>query len=113
MAKLLSTQGTLTFDPATGFVTDASAWGYADSEGQVPGGPYGVFGEPCPPPPFKVDIDEWRLRYPGEEVEGEHDILDFGFWYYDDRARKRNAKYEPPSESWRLQREAGLKEVVV
>ena len=65
--------------------------------------------------PFKVDVDEWRLRYPGEDIEGEHDILDFGFWYYavadgNENAATNRTRYEPPCENWRLEREAMIKE---
>lgn len=53
----------------------------------------------------KVDVDEWRRRYPGEDMEGEHDILDFGYWYRESEGFMTEFKYEPPCEAWRIERE--------
>ena len=41
---------------------------------------------------------------------GEHDILDFGYWYRrrpkaEDGRRHQVAVYEPPCEDWRKERE--------
>ena len=48
--------------------------------------------------PVRVDVAEWKARYPGEDVAAGHDILDFGYWM-------KNGKYEPPCEGWRRDRE--------
>lgn len=48
--------------------------------------------------PVRVDVDEWRRRYPGEDIAAGHDILDFGYWM-------KNGEYEPPCEDWRKDRE--------
>ena len=43
----------------------------------------------------RLDVDEWRAAYPGEDVtSGTHDILDFGYW-------SRDGVYEPPAYDWR------------
>ena len=28
----------------------------------------------------RLDADEWRAFYPGEDISAGHDILDFGSW---------------------------------
>ena len=84
-ASLQSTYGSLSFDTETGRVLSCSL----DR----------AFGAK----PDKIDVAEWRKRYPGEDMEGSHDVLDFGYWM-------RSGKYEPPCEEWRLDREARIKE---
>ena len=43
----------------------------------------------------RFDIDEWRQKYPDEELNGMNmDILDIGFWCSD-------GEYVPPEEEWR------------
>ena len=64
-AVLRSSHGHIAFDTGSGFVS---------AEGTELDSDFG-------PVPFKVDVDEWRLRYPGESLDGEHDVLDFGYWY--------------------------------
>lgn len=95
-ATLQSTYGTVVFDVDTGFVKSARL----DRE----------FGGR----PFKIDVDEWRQRYPGEDMEGEHDVLDFGYWYYEKKPGakrgRRNVEYEEPCEDWRKDREARIAE---
>jgi len=39
-----------------------------------------------------VDVGEWRKTYPGEDIEGEHDILDFGLTFQ---------VGSPPDSDWR------------
>ena len=53
--------------------------------------------------PVKVDVEEWKLRYPKEhhKLAEAHDCLDFGIWFAD-------GKYEPPCEDWRKDREKML-----
>ena len=36
--------------------------------------------EPISTHPFKLDIPEWKARYPNESAEGEWDILDWSYW---------------------------------
>ena len=91
-ATLCSTYGKVEFDIDSGFVTAA------ELDREFTGRPY------------KIDVDEWRLRYPGEDMGGEHDILDFGYWYRrrpkaEDGRRHQVAVYEPPCEDWRKERE--------
>ena len=95
-ATLLSTYGTIVFDVDTGLVQTLDL----DSE---------FTGRP-----FKIDVDEWRQRYPGEGMEGEHDVLDFGYWYYEKKPgtkrERRNVGYEGPCEDRRKDREARIAE---
>lgn len=42
----------------------------------------------------RLDVDEWRAFYPGEDVSGPHDVLDFGSW---DEA----GRYVPAEADWR------------
>lgn len=53
------------------------------------------------PTPVKIDVKEWRKRYPGEKITGEHDILDFGYWV----PGTPDLVYEPPCEDWRTDRD--------
>ena len=89
-AVLRSSHGHIAFDTGSGFVS---------AEGTELDPDFG-------PVPFKVDVDEWRLRYPGESLDGEHDVLDFGYWY---RTGKTKVAYEAPCESWRLEREEAIR----
>jgi len=82
-ATLHSSFGDVVFDAATGFVV---------SHTLEPD-----FG----PAPYKVDVDEWRLNYPGETLSGSHDILDFGYWFR--KPGETKATYEPPAEEWRAE----------
>jgi hypothetical protein len=41
----------------------------------------------------RLDADEWRAFYPGEDISAGHDILDFGSW-------DTNGHYEPPEQDW-------------
>ena len=84
-ALLISSAGTLAFDPETGGVRR-----------QALTEDYEKIQILC------VDVAEWRHRYPGEKVANSHDILDFGYWYEDEDG---NIRYEPPAEGWRLDRE--------
>lgn len=77
-----SSYGELVFDADTGRVIPGDTTLDAD------------FGEI----PVRVDVEEWRRRYPGEDIEHGNDILDPGYWFADGR-------YEPPCESWREERE--------
>lgn len=89
-AALFSSHGKIEFDVDSGFVTAT------ELDRAFTGRPY------------KIDVDEWRLRYPGEDMEGEHDILDFGFWL---RAKPgEEQRYEPPCEDWRKEREEMIAE---
>jgi len=54
--------------------------------------------------PTRLNIEEWQQRYPNEGLKGEHDILDFGFWFGPEHA------YETPCETWRIERERLRKE---
>jgi len=45
----------------------------------------------------RVDVIEWHLRYPGEDIAQSHDILDFGTW-------EEDGKYYGPAEGWREDR---------
>ena len=89
-AELRSSHGSIVFDTQSGFVK---------SEETDLGPEFG-------PAPYKIDVDEWRLRYPGESMEGEHDVLDFGYWYHKGRS---SSVYEPPCEDWRRDREDRLR----
>lgn len=42
----------------------------------------------------RLDADEWRAFYPGEDISAGHDILDFGSW-------DTNGHYEPAEQDWR------------
>ena len=91
-AALCSIHGKIEFDVDSGFVTAT------ELDSAFTGRPY------------KIDVDEWRLRYPGEDMEGEHNILDFGYWYYrtaknEQGKRRKDVAYEPPCEDWRKERE--------
>ena len=91
-ASLIGSYGKVEFDIESGFVKSVEL----DRD----------FG--CKP--YKIDVDEWRLRYPGEDMEGEHDVLDFGYWCHkrakgEDGRRHQVAVYEPPCEDWRKERE--------
>lgn len=44
--------------------------------------------------PVQLDIEEFRRTYPTFPIEGDHDILDWGFWM-------ANGEYAPPEEDWR------------
>lgn len=46
----------------------------------------------------RVDLEEWRARYPGREMGPELDILDMGLWYNEAGGVET---YEPPAEEWR------------
>lgn len=72
-----SNHGTADYDCVTGWLTD-SDWA-AGQEQYLP---------------TRLDVFEWRRKYPGERIVGEHDILDFGMWM-------QNGEYEPPEEEWR------------
>ena len=84
--KLMSSCGSVTFDVSNGAVLQCDL----DPEDY-----------PEATRPRVVDVDEWLRRYPGESkaLPNEHDILDFGYWMDE-------GKYEPPCETWRLEREA-------
>lgn len=84
VARLMSTYGTVVFSTSGGAVTGCHL---------VHG-----FGRK----PVKIDVAEWRRRYPGEPMEGDHDILDFGYWV-------RNGTYEAPCEEWREDREKRIR----
>jgi hypothetical protein len=82
---LRSSHGLIVFDADDGYVVDFDL----DDE----------FG----PVPVKIDVEEWKRRYPGElPGGGTHDVLDFGYWYADGR-------YEEPAEGWRTDREENIK----
>lgn len=85
--KLTSSYGELTFDIADGRVISYSL----DVE---------AFG----PAPTRIDVEEWRRRYPDEHgILAEcHDILDFGYWVSD-------SIYIPPDEDWRKDREENIR----
>lgn len=51
--------------------------------------------------PTRVDIDEWRSHYPGEDVTTGHDILDFGLWF--------DETYFPPDADFREEYEKNKK----
>ena len=87
-AQLMSSNGTVTFDVSTGEVLETEGYGW-DEDAQ-----YIASIE-------TVDVDEWRRRYPGEDIAGQLDILDFGYWYRSDGVRK----YEEPCKAWRQERE--------
>ena len=91
--RLVSSCGWVEFDTSSGFVTGKE---WCEDCPDTP-------EDPNPPPPYKIDVDEWRLRYPGEPMDGAHDILDFdfGFWYYAGGNPRKGARYEPPCEDWR------------
>lgn len=80
-AQIASSHGMATFDCDTGLV-----------EAHDLGPDFG-------PKPYKFDVEEWRKAYPGESMEGIHDILDFGYWY---RAGKHES-YMPPDKTWRAE----------
>jgi hypothetical protein len=42
----------------------------------------------------RLDVDEWRKYYPGEDIALDHDVLDFGSWDAD-------WVYEGPETDWR------------
>ncbi len=46
----------------------------------------------------RLDVVEWAYSHPLQEIAGEHDILDFGYWDF-----RKN--YERPCYSWRKERE--------
>lgn len=53
--------------------------------------------------PHKLNLEEWKTRYPGEAYAGnEHDVLDFGYWYINDAGEE---VYEEPCVEWRQDRE--------
>lgn len=81
-----SSCGTLVFDADTGEVYP----GYTNLDAD--------FGEI----PIRVDLEEWIHRYPGEDIADGNDILDLGLWFADGR-------YEPPCESWRIERDEMIK----
>jgi len=56
--------------------------------------------------PTRIDIEEWKRRYPGEDISGLHDVLDFGYWY----PQNGVLMYESPAEEWRVERELLRKE---
>lgn len=87
-AQLMSSNGTVTFDVSTGEVLESEGYGW-DEDAQ-----YIASIE-------TVDVAEWRRRYPGEGIDGQLDILDFGYWYRSDGA----LKYEEPCGAWRQERE--------
>ena len=45
----------------------------------------------------RVDVEEWKREYPGEDIANRHDILDFGTW-------EKSGKYEGPCWDWRRDR---------
>ena len=81
IGRLITSSGWIDFDAETGSVTGFDL----DAD----------FGAP----PLRVNVDEWRRRYPKEHsiLANEHDILDFGLWFPDG--------YDPPCEEWRVERE--------
>jgi hypothetical protein len=88
----VSTHGTITFDSETGRVLDNEL----DPD-------FGAF-------PTWFDVFEWKRRYPGENIEGSHDILDFGYLFKKPAEEipghpSRAYHYEPPCEEWREDRE--------
>ena len=88
IATLMSTHGEIKFNIVTGEVTDCRIVEYMEKV------------------PKWIDVDEWRKRYPGEELlPVQHDILDFGMWFDD-----RHHDYDGPSEDWRIDRERLRKE---
>ena len=85
IATLMSSHGKIEFNIVTGKVIDLR---YTEKV------------------PTRIDVDEWRKRYPGEELlPVQHDILDFGMWFDD-----RHHDYDGPSEDWRIDRERFRKE---
>lgn len=54
--------------------------------------------------PKKIDVEEWKRRYPDEHhlLAAQNDILDFGIWWTD-------GSYEPPCEDWRKDREENIR----
>lgn len=76
-----SSSGDLRFHPETGIVTE---WLPAEPDD---GNLRAV---------VRLDVDEWRKAYPGEDVRGPHDILDFGVWRIDGR-------YDGPSAGFRAE----------
>jgi hypothetical protein len=42
----------------------------------------------------RLDADEWRSFYPGEDISAGHDILDFGSW-------DASGEYVGPEMDWR------------
>lgn len=49
----------------------------------------------------QLDVEEWSFTYPDKDLEGEHDILDFGYWLTD-------GTYERPCYDWREMRKEML-----
>ena len=94
IAKLCSSHGTVHFDAETGEVLSVESDGTGSAE----------LTEDSRPE--HVDVCEWLARYPSEAVLGEHDILDFGYWYLKDGVYA----YANPCESWRLEHEQMLRE---
>lgn len=85
--KVFGNGGELTVDADTGKVI-----AYDDTDADE-GGEYADIAE--------LDVAEWKRRYPGESIEGAHDVLDFGAW-------SKHGVYIPPVEEWRKQREAAI-----
>jgi len=81
---LLSTHGEVTFDAGTGEVLQVEPYKSGDELDIV-----------------RVDVEEWKRTYPGEEVAAWHDILDFGTW-------SRDGRYAGPDPEWRREYRAGL-----
>jgi hypothetical protein len=42
----------------------------------------------------RLDADEWRATYPGQDISAGHDILDFGSW-------DTSGLYVGPEQDWR------------
>ncbi|ESZ33839.1 hypothetical protein [Mesorhizobium sp. L2C067A000] len=93
-ATINGSWGSLTVDASTGNVLS-----YDDG---------GTLPDPdCPPERgytdyVRVDLDEWRKTYTGQEPDC-LDVLDVGFWYLDDGVEK----YEGPEQDWRDEYERG------
>jgi len=78
----------------------SSGYVYADRNGHVVGTE--LFGNPQTDKDCyhldqikDLDLEEWSYSHPDEEIEGEHDILDFGYWLKD-------GTYERPCYHWRV-----------
>ncbi|MFA7254342.1 MAG: hypothetical protein WC107_07405 [Patescibacteria group bacterium] len=83
---LRSSHGTITADADTGVVSYTS-----------------LSDEWSDELPAKIDVEEWRNHYFGETLQGEHDVLDFGYWYTDEKTGE--LAYSGPDEEWRELRE--------
>lgn len=108
-AKLCSSCGHIVFDIDTGLVVPDQTKFNCDGGGseENPENGFKVV-------PYLIDVAEWRRRYPGEDMVGVHDILDFGFWYFEQKPAhdigKDGYDYKAPCEAWRKDREARIAE---